>query len=127
MEKQICTKCGKESDTKLPLCSPCRASLTDFNALVEYLNSFTGSKEDLLWIIGSELSNRESSIINDVKIVFNGNGLEMVQIVPGSSTVKKKPRLKVKYEHIKDMLNEISKLRRAHGIARQYYGVTGVA
>lgn len=123
MEKQICAKCGEESDVKLPLCSSCRKSLTSFNALVEYLNSFTGNKEDLLWIIGSELSNRESSIINDVKIVFNGEGLEMVLIVPSSSTVKAKPWLKRKYEHIKGALDEISKLRRALGIARRYYGV----
>ncbi len=123
MEKQICVRCGEESDSKLPLCTRCRGDLTDFSALVGYLNLFTGSKEDLLWIIGSELSNRESYIINDVKIVFIGKGLEMVPIVPGSSTVKEKPQLKRKYEHIKNILDEISKLRRAMGIVKQYYGV----
>lgn len=124
MENQICAKCGKESDVKLPLCSQCRESLKGFNALVEYLNSFTGSKEDLLWIIGSELSDRESYIINDVRIEFTCEGFVWSQIVPGSSTVKAKPWLKRKYEHIKDALDEISKLRRALGIARRYYGAT---
>jgi hypothetical protein len=124
MENQICARCGKMSDTKLPLCSPCRESLADFNALVEYLNSFTGSKEDLLWIIGSELSNRESSIINHVRVVNDPaqGGLIMIPIEPSSSTLKTKPWLKRKYEHIKSTINEISKLRRALGIAKQYYG-----
>ncbi len=122
MEKQICTKCGEESDIKLPLCSTCRKELTDFNVLVEYLNSFAGSKEDLLWIIGSELSNRESSIVNNVRIVFTGEELEMVLITPGR--IREKPWLKRKFEHIKDTLDEISKLRRALGIARRYYGTT---
>lgn len=125
MEKQICVRCGKESDIKLPLCSLCRLSLADFNALVEYLNSFTGSKEDLLWIIGSEASNRESSIISHVRLEndFVNSTIVMVPIEPSSSTLKAKPWLKLKYEHIKRTLDEISKLRRALGIAKQYYGV----
>ena len=126
MEKQVCAKCGIESDTKVPLCGSCRKSLADFRELVEYLNSFTGSKEDLLWIIGSEISNRESYIINDIRIendAFNGT-LLMVPIEPSNSTIIVKPWLRRKYRHIIDTLSEISKLRRAYGIAKQYYGVT---
>ena len=66
MEKKICVRCREESDSKLPLCTGCRGDLTGFNALAEYLNSFAGSKEDLLWIIGSEISNRESYLLTDL-------------------------------------------------------------
>lgn len=126
MENQTCARCGKISDNKLPLCGSCRESLADFKALVEYLNSFTGSKEDLLWIIGSELSNRESSIINDCNIEIDyANGvMNLVPIVPSSSTIKVRPWLKLKNKRINNILDEASKLRRALGIAKQYYGVT---
>lgn len=126
MEKQICIRCREESDSKLPLCTGCRGDLSDFRALVEYLNSFTGSKEDLLWIIGSEISNRESYVINDCNIECDyANGImNLVLIVPSSSTIKVKPWLKRKYGHARDKIDEISKLRRAQGIAKQYYGVT---
>lgn len=125
MEKQICVRCGKESDCRLPLCTACRESLKDFSALAEYLNSFTGSKEDLLWIIGSEISCRESVIINEVKVVNDPKEgiIELVPIEPSSSTVKVKPWLKIRYSHIKQILVEISRLRKAMGIAKQYYGV----
>ena len=125
MEKQICVRCGEESDSKLPLCTGCRGDLTDFSALVEYLNSFTGSKEDLLWILGSEISNRQSYVINgcNVDADYANGTINLVPIVPSSSTMKVKPYLKRRYEHIRDKIDEISKLRRAYGIAKQYYGV----
>ena len=126
MEDTICIRCGEISDNRLPLCSPCREDLADFRVMVEYLNSFTGSKEDLLWIISSEISNRESYIINDVNIEsdpYNGL-LLLIPIEPSSSTTKVKPWLKKKYQHVTDILSEISKLRRAYGIAKQHYGVT---
>lgn len=125
MEKRICVRCGKESDLKLPLCGSCRDSLADFKSLVEYLNSFEGSKEDLLWIIGSEISSRECSIISNVKIendFVNGKVL-LIPIEPSSSTLKVKPWLRKKYEHVKQIIEEISKLRRAYRIAQQHYGV----
>lgn len=125
MEQQICAKCGKESDLNLPLCGACRESLADFRALVAYLNTFTGSKEDLLWIIGSELSNRESAIISQARVEndFANGTIVMMPIEPGSQTARAKPWLKRRYYHIKDTIEEISKLRRALGIAKRYYGV----
>jgi hypothetical protein len=125
MGKQICIKCGKESDVNLPLCSSCRESVAEFHKLVEYLNSFTGRKEDLLWIIGSELSSRESSIISQARVEndFVNGTIVMIPIEPGSQTTKVKPWLKRRYHHIKDTIDEISKLRRALGIAKRYYGV----
>ena len=126
MEKQVCVRCKEESDSKLPLCTGCRIDLADFKALVEYLNSFSGRKEDLLWIIGSEISNRESYVINDCNIEcdYTKGIMNLVLIVPSSSTIKVKPWLKRKYVHIRDKIDEISKLRRAFGIAKQYYEVT---
>ena len=126
MENQKCVRCGEESDSKLPLCTGCRVDLADFRALVEYLNSFTGGKEDLLWIIGSEISNRESYVINDCNIECDyAHGImNLVLIVPSSSTIKVKPWLKRKYDHVRDKIDEISKLRRAQGIANKYYEVT---
>jgi len=125
MEQQICARCGKISDVNLPLCGPCRESLADFRKLVEYLNSFTGSKEDLLWIIGSELSNRESAIISQARVEndFVNGIIVMMPIEPGSQTARAKPWLKRRYLHIKDTIDEIYKLRRALGIAKRYYGV----
>jgi hypothetical protein len=126
MENKVCVKCGEESNNKLPLCDFCREELKDFGALVEYLNSFGGSKEDLLWIIGSELSSRECSIISQVRVEndFANGKILMVPIEPSSSTLKVKPWLWDKFEHIRQTIEEISKLRRALGIAKQYYGVT---
>lgn len=125
MENTICIRCGEISDNRLPLCNPCREDLADFRAMVEYLNSFTGSKKDLLWIISSEISNRESYIINDIKIESDSyNGiLLLTPIEPSNSTIKMKPWLRKKYRHIIDKLSEISKLRRAYGIAREHYEV----
>ena len=122
MEKQICVRCREESDSKLPLCTGCRGDLAGFNLLAEYLNSFTGSKEDLLWIIGSEISNRESYVINDcnVEVDYTNGIMNLVPVVPSSSTIKVKPWLKQKYNHIMQNIDEISKLRRAMGIAKQY-------
>ncbi len=125
MENTICVKCGEESNNKLPLCDMCRDGLRDFNALVEYLNAFSGRKEDLLWIIGSELSSRECSIVSHVRVEndFVNGKLLMIPVEPSSSTIKVKPWLWKKYEHMQDVIHEISKLRRALGIAKQHYGV----
>lgn len=124
MEKRICAKCQEPSDNGLPLCSDCREELSDFGALATYLNSFKGSKEDLYYIIGSEISNRESSIVSHCKIVPDyANGIiNFVPIEPSGSTIERKPWLWNKYLHIKDTIGEIIKLRRALNIAKEHYG-----
>lgn len=124
MENKICVRCGY-SDSRLPLCNKCREELREFNALAEYLNSFKGSKEDLLWIIGSEISNRESSIISHVKVVINpaSGTIELVPIEPNGYIIKGKPWLREKYEHINGTIGEIVKLRRAQGIVHAHYEI----
>lgn len=122
----ICAKCHKPSQNGLPLCGDCRASIKDFVELVKFLNGFTGSKEELLWIINAEISCRQTSIINQCKVECDyANGeIKFVPIEPSSSTVKTKPWLKERFEHVKEIINEIKKLRRAQNIAIQYYGVS---
>jgi len=124
MEKIICAKCQEPSDNGLPLCDICRESLKDFGALATYLNSFKGSKEDLYWIIGSEISSRECSIISHVKIEndYENGVIKLVPIEPSDSTLGKKPWLWDKYLSIKRTIEEISKLRRALNIAKEHYG-----
>lgn len=124
MEKRICAKCQEPSDNGLPLCDKCREGLQDFGALATYLNSFKGNKEDLYWIIGSEISSRESSIISHVKIDNDyANGIiKLVPIEPSGSTLGKKPWLWEKYLNIKRTIDEIAKLRRALIIIKEHYG-----
>jgi len=122
--KRICAKCERPSENGLPLCNECRKELRDFGALAAYLNSFKGDKEDLFWIIRSEICNRESSVINDVRIEMDyANGLiNLVPIEPSGGTLEKKPWLWNKYLGIKNTIDEISKLRRALRIAQEHYG-----
>ena len=124
MEKRICAKCQEPSDNGLPLCGKCRESLKDFGVLTTYLSNFKGSKEDLFWIIGSEISSRESSIINIVKIDNDyANGLiRLIPIEPSNSTLENKPWLWNKYQSTKNMIDQITKLRRALNIIKERYG-----
>lgn len=125
MEKRICAKCQEPSDNGLPLCGKCRESLQDFGALTTYLSSFKGEKEDLYWIIGSEISNRESSIISHVKVEpdFANGIIKLVPIEPSNSTLENKPWLWNRFQYEKDTIDEIAKLRRALSIIKEHYGV----
>jgi hypothetical protein len=126
MEDRICVKCGEVSENGLPLCSECRISLKEFVDLAKYLNGFEGDKDDLLWIISSEISDRESRIINNVRVKNDyANGvIDLIPIEPSGSTLAKKPRLWNKYVSIKLAVEEIGKLRKALRVAKEYYGVT---
>lgn len=123
--ERICVKCGKPTDNGLPMCSDCKTSLSEFNKLADYLNHFSGSKEDMLWLIGSEISRRQSSIINSVKVIPRPDLgiIEMVPIEPSSSTLKGKPWLWDRFLNIKETIKEIGRLYRAENIARKYYEV----
>ena len=122
MDKKSCVKCHEPSDNGLPLCCKCRTSLKDFVELAKYLNGFNGDKDALLWIISSEISNRESSIINNVKFDSSGGVTRMVPIKPSGSTIRTKPWLWDKYVHIEKTLSEIDKLRKAQEIVIRHYG-----
>lgn len=125
-EKSECIKCGKESDNNLPMCSGCRTELADFLAFAKYVNSFEGEKEDLLWLIHSEISKKQSSIIGNpkaVKIVFDYSvGLiSLIPIEPSGSTVNKKPQHWDRYLHIKEVIEQINKLYKASDIIEEQY------
>lgn len=123
MDARNCVKCGNESKNGLPLCHNCRDELRSFVALAEYLNKFSGSKQDLLWIIGSEISSRESSIISHCNVEMDyANGIiNLVPIEPSNSTLKVKPWLWDRFLNAKETIGEITKLRRAYGIAKEHY------
>lgn len=126
MDKIECMKCGYESDNGLPMCDDCRSGLVDFITFAKYVNSFEGKKEDLLWLICSEISKKQSSIIGNpkaVKVVFDyaAGTIYMVPIEPSSSTVHKKPYLWDRYIHIKEVIEQINKLYIAANIIRKNY------
>lgn len=126
MDKIVCVKCGYESDNGLPMCTPCREGLVDFIAFAKYINGFEGKKEDLLWLIHSEIGRKQSSIIGNpkaVKVVIDyANGeIKLVPIEPSGSTVHKKPYLWNRYLHIKEVIDQINKLYNAADIVRRNY------
>lgn len=123
MENSICIKCGEESKNGLPLCYQCRVSLNDFRSLVQYLEAFTGRKDDLLYIIDSEIANRSAIVISQCKVDmhFEEGTIVIEPIKPSGSIVKSKPWLWEKYNRIRKTLDEITKLRRARGIVIKHY------
>lgn len=124
-EKRVCMKCQQYAENGLPLCDACHEELRDFKELANWLNQFKGDKEDLYWIINSQISNRQSNIISQCKVVYDyGRGIITIQAIePSDSTLKTKPWLWDKYLHIKQQIKEIELLRRALKIVREHYGV----
>lgn len=127
MDKVVCIKCGYESDNGLPMCTPCREELVDFIAFAKYINGFEGKKDDLLWLIHSEIGRKQASIIGitkGVKVVIdyaNEGAMKMVPIEPSDSTVNKKPYLWDRYLHIKEVIDQIDKLYNAADIVSKTY------
>lgn len=123
MENRICVKCQKVAENGLPLCDPCRESLKDFVVLASYLNGFNGSKDDLFWIINSEISSRQTSVIGNCRIMYDyaAGTIELIPIEPSSSTLKTNPRLWDRFVYIRQTIEEIKKLYRALRIAKKYY------
>lgn len=126
MEKRICAKCQEPAENGLPLCDNCREDLKDFGTLATYLNSFKGDINDLFWIIESEISSRQCSVISHVRLVNDStNGTVIFKpIEPSGCTLEKKPWLWKKYLNITHTLDEITKLKNALRIAKEHYGVT---
>lgn len=121
--QNTCMKCGNDTKNGLPLCYDCRISLKDFIALANYLNNYKGGKDDLFWLIKSEISTRQSDIISSVNVFtdFENGLIKMIPKEPGNGTARQKPWLKDRYQHIKDTIREIDKLYRALAIAKRYY------
>ena len=81
MGDKKCMKCKGPLEGGIPICHECRMEFKDsvdpisqeeiigFVKLAEFLNSFEGEKDDLVYLIKSEISDRQSSIMSCCKIV----------------------------------------------------------
>lgn len=111
MEKGKCMKCGENSDNSLPMCSKCRVEMKDFPTLASFLNSFEGDRDNMVWLIRSEIADRQSLIISGSKVVHNIED-GVMEIIPtdGHPTSKQKAE-------------EIGKLYKALAILKKHYGI----
>jgi hypothetical protein len=106
-----CMKCRKDAGGSIPICPTCRVEMKDFQKLADFLNKFDGKKEDALWLISSEISDRQSMIINSCKIVHDLEGGGIRLEAPNG-----KPFVQQKVE-------EIEKLYKAKSILKEHYGI----
>jgi hypothetical protein len=106
-----CMRCREYVDNALPMCSKCRIDMKDFDKLVDFLNKFDEDKKDALWLIGSEISDRQSMIIGSCKSVIDPESGTMRLEAPSG-----KPLTQRKIE-------EIEKLYRAKSILKSHYGI----
>ena len=104
-----CMKCGKYVDNSLPMCSTCRTEMKDFQTLADFLNKFDGDKRSALWLIGSEIADRQSLVINSCKIVHDERGTHL-------EAPSGKPFTQQKVE-------EIERLYKAKNLLKGYYGI----
>ena len=105
----MCMRCGKHPDNNLPMCSVCRLDMKDFQTLADFLNKFDGDKKDALWLISSEIADRQSLVISSCKIVHDERGTRL-------EAPSGKPFTQQKIE-------EIEKLYRAKNVLKRHYGV----
>jgi len=105
-----CMKCGKSPDNMLPMCYKCRIEMKDFPKLASFLNGFDGNRDDIVWLIRSEIADRQSLIISSSKIVYDIEG-ECLDIVPPDG-----------HPFAKQKAGEIVKLYKALSILRRHYG-----
>jgi hypothetical protein len=105
-----CMRCGKHEDSSIPICPACRLELKDFQKLADFLNKFDGKKEDALWLISSEISDRQSLIINSCKVTHNSDGEIRLEAPNGNQFVQQK-------------IEEIEKLYRAKNLLKEHYGI----
>lgn len=110
--RMICMRC-KEGyvDSSLPMCPKCKIDMKDFDQLVDFLDKFDGDKKDALWLISSEISDRQSMIINSCKYVYDPESGKRRLEAPGN-----KPSTQRK-------MKEIEKLYRAKDILKSHYGI----
>ena len=103
-------RCGEHSDNNLPMCSTCRIELKDFQKLADFLNEFDGNKEDALWLIGSEIADRQCLVISYCKIVRDEEGGTRLEAPAGKPFTQQK-------------VEEIEKLYRAKNILKDHHGI----
>lgn len=108
----ICMRCRDEYvDSSLPMCTKCRVDMKDFDKLVDFLNKFDGDKKDALWLIGSEIADRQSTVIGSCKVVHDmESGTIRLEAPNGKPLTQRK-------------IEEIEKLYRAKNILKGHYGI----
>jgi hypothetical protein len=104
-----CMRCGKHPDNNLPMCSTCRLDMKDFQTLADFLNKFDGDKRDALWLISSEIADRQSLVISSCKIVHDETGTRL-EAPSGKPFTQQK-------------IGEIEKLYKAKNILKRHFGV----
>lgn len=106
-----CMRCGKHHDSSIPICPACRIEMKDFQTLADFLNKFDGNKEDALWLISSEISDRQSLVINSCKIIHDPEHGKMRLEAPNGN------------QFVQQKVEEIEKLYRAKNILKGHYGI----
>lgn len=110
MDERKCMKCGDIRNNGIPICDCCRVELKNFSALTNFLNSFDGDRDDLVWFIKNEIADRQSFIISQCKIVTDmERGIIYMEPQSGNAFAKEKAE-------------EISKLYNALAIIKNRYG-----
>lgn len=105
-----CMKCGKSPDNNLPMCSTCRMDMKDdFQKLADFLNRFDGNKEDALWLIGSEIADRQCLVISCCKVIHDVGGTRL-EAPSGKPFTQKN-------------IEEIEKLYRAKNLLKSHYRI----
>jgi len=122
MSDKKCMKCKEPLQWTLPICQDCRLEFKDsidpvtkqeisgFAKLAEFLNSFEGDKNDLMYLIKSEISDRQSWVINCCKVVTDlENGTISLEAPDGNRLARQK-------------VDEINKLYNALAVIKKHYG-----
>lgn len=122
MEDKKCMVCREPLEGGIPICQRCKVGFKDstdpvtkqkvigFTKLAAFLNGFEGDKGDLVYLIKSEISNRQSLIISSCKVVEDVDGHTLdIEAPEGNQLAKRK-------------LEEIHKLYDALNIIKKHYG-----
>jgi len=122
MNDKKCMKCKEPLQGTLPICQDCRMRFKDstdpvtkqeisgFTKLAEFLNGFEGDKNDLIYLIKSEIADRQSWVISCCKVVTDlENGTISLEPPDGNRFAKQK-------------VDEINKLYNALAIIKRHYG-----
>lgn len=104
-----CMRCGKRPDNNLPMCPTCRLDMKDFQMLADFLNKFDGDKKDALWLISSEIADRQGLVMSSCRIIQDERGTRL-EAPSGKPFTQKK-------------IEEIEKLYRAKNVLKSHYGV----
>lgn len=110
MGEKKCMRCKDIQQGGIPICDSCRMELKKFSVLTDFLNSFDGDKDDLIWLIKSEISDRQSFVIDKCRVIADvAKGIIYLEPQGGSIFAKEK-------------VEEINKLYNALAIAKSQYG-----